>query len=147
MNKKIILLVIFILVLLTISYLYNNSRQQPSESFISYSNNPDPMAIDKNSVKLVLFYAPWCGHCKALMPDWEKIEYKYNNQVVRQKKITISKIDCDQNAKLAEQYNIQGYPTIKLLHSNNNGKINLYDYEDQRNYNQISKFINLMASK
>merc|ERR1712146_748336 len=39
---------------------------------------------------MVMFYAPWCGHCKKLKPDWEKL-----GQATDCNKVTIARIDCD----------------------------------------------------
>ena len=35
--------------------------------------NFDETVLKSNDVQMVLLYAPWCGHCKALMPEWDKV--------------------------------------------------------------------------
>lgn len=148
MDKKIIAIVIIITILLFGIYYYNSSSNQVLESLnmnnLPISNN---MSLDKNNMNMILFYAPWCGHCKTLMPHWEKLEKHYNNKKINERKINIVKINCDENSQLATQYDIQGYPTIKLLSINNNGTPMLYDYEDQREYSKIEQFINMMSKK
>jgi protein disulfide-isomerase-like protein len=64
-----------------------------------------------NSVKpsLVLFYAPWCGHCKKMMPTWDLLT-KSNTSGV-----DIVKVNCDENKDLAKKHSIQGFPTVKFL--------------------------------
>nr|CCC90140.1 putative thioredoxin [Trypanosoma congolense IL3000] len=55
----------------------------------------------------ILFYAPWCGHCKRLHPEWETFA-KSVEGVVR-----VGAINADEHQQLAQQYNLRGFPTVK----------------------------------
>lgn len=57
---------------------------------------------------LIEYYAPWCGHCKALAPVWEELAHNLKG------KINVAKIDCTKNEELCYRQNVRGYPTIKL---------------------------------
>ncbi|GJJ77231.1 hypothetical protein EMPS_09590 [Entomortierella parvispora] len=57
---------------------------------------------------LIEYYAPWCGHCKALAPIWEELA------ATLQGKVNVAKVDCTKNEELCYYQNIRGYPTIKL---------------------------------
>jgi protein disulfide-isomerase-like protein len=54
---------------------------------------------------LVMYYAPWCGHCKKLKPVWEEL-----GQHVMGSDVVVAKIDMDAN-KLKSP-SIKGFPTI-----------------------------------
>ena len=144
------LLAIIFIVIVTVVFLFQTFYAvSEKESFTDYSNLSvsDGMSLDKNNVNMILFYAPWCGHCKTLMPDWNRLYEKYDKKQMNGKVINIVKIDCDANEQIAKQYDIQGYPTIKLLSVNNEGALNLYDYDDERQLGKLEQFINLMTNQ
>lgn len=61
-----------------------------------------------SSLKVIDFYADWCGPCKVLSPMIEKL--KENNP-----DITIEKINVDENMELVKEFSVRNIPTVIFL--------------------------------
>ncbi|KAL2485697.1 Protein disulfide isomerase-like 1-4 [Abeliophyllum distichum] len=63
--------------------------------------------VDENKYVMVEFYAPWCGHCKALAPDYAAAATELTAENVK-----LAKVDATEENELAEKYEVQGFPTV-----------------------------------
>lgn len=83
----------------------------------------DSIVLDETKDVLVEFYAPWCGHCKKLAPDWEKLAKVYAGD----RNIVIAKIDADANKEKAGVYGVTGFPTLKWFGKTSKQEPEKYD--------------------
>ncbi|KAI5295118.1 protein disulfide-isomerase precursor, partial [Ascosphaera acerosa] len=66
--------------------------------------------INEHELVLAEFFAPWCGHCKALAP-----EYDIAAEELAELGIPLVKVDCTVEKNLCEEHEVPGYPTLKVF--------------------------------
>ena len=82
--------------------------------------------------KFTLFHWKDCGHCKNMMPEWDKF-HSANNTAIK-----TSKVEKDDNPTLLKKYNINSFPTILLL--DDAGQV-IETYKGERTKDAFTSFI------
>lgn len=94
--------------------------------------------VPSDSIALVEFFAPWCGHCKQLAPIYEQVAKTVHGDPDNYGERTIiAAVDATVHQSLAQTYQIQGFPTIKLFVG---GKFS-QDYNGARDADSILRFV------
>lgn len=124
---KWILLGLFIIFTIIAIFVYRSYMKKKD-----YNPNNEFVRNDKVG-QLMLFYADWCPFSKTTMKQWYAYKEKYNGSY----SISFTEIDCDKNTKLADEYNIESYPTIVLVVDDKK-----YIYDAEMNHDTLTQFIN-----
>jgi len=92
-----------------------------------------PKTISERKCVFVTFYAPWCGHCKRFLPQTKiaatAMRFEANS--------TIGALNCDKYKTFCEEYQVSGFPTIKLFKE---GQI--VEYDSDRTAESVIEFMN-----
>ena len=139
-NKKVIIIIAlcFLLIIIAIYYYYKKIAPSMNPSFV-----PNKEFVQKgdgtggNEAEIILFYTEWCPHCKKAKPIWAKLKDKYDGKAINNTIIHFREVDCDKDEATATKYNIEGYPTIKLVKGSQ-----IIEYDAKPEENTLEEFLN-----
>ena len=83
---------------------------------------------------LVMFYAPWCGHCKRAKPHFVTAAAKMASRGIAGK---LAAVDCTKHQQISKRFEVKGFPTIKYF---KDGAM-AFDAGDAREEASILKFM------
>ncbi|EDV56416.1 protein disulfide-isomerase A3 [Drosophila erecta] len=91
--------------------------------------------LKQHETTLVMFYAPWCGHCKRLKPEYAKAAELVKDD---DPPIKLAKVDCTEAGKeTCSKYSVSGYPTLKIFRQDEVSQ----DYNGPREASGIAKYM------
>ena len=135
--------VVVILIITAIYYYYKHVS--PDMTVVTSANNEHNTQGGTNQsskeAELMLFYVDWCPHCKTAKPVWDDVKSEYENKTINGYKVIFTDMNCTEETAEVEQamnkYNIEGFPTIKLL---KDGQVIEYDAKPTRD--TLIQFLN-----
>ena len=113
-------------------YIMGKSRQSKryNQNSVSKRNNKTLRKSPKKKILLGLIYADWCGHCKKMKPDWDKVSKEFPG---RCEEVESSNITDDHKNK----YPINGYPSIFIIKEDGS----IEEWNKGRSYNDFKEFL------
>jgi len=94
--------------------------------------------VDGTKDTFVEFFAPWCGHCKSLAPEYEIVATAFT----KLPNVVVASVDADAHKDLGGRFGVKGFPTLKFFPKGSKEPI---DYSGGRTADDIIKFINEKA--
>ena len=134
-NKTIYIILVVVAIFIGIAiYVYKtyvapklNPEYVPNREFIEEGTK---------EAEVLYFYTEWCPYCKKAAPIWEEIVDKFNGKIINNTTVFFKKIDCDKDEEIADQYKVEGYPTIKLIKENE-----VIEYNAKPNVETLTQFL------
>lgn len=110
---------------------------------------------DQSEDAFVMFYAPWCGHCKTSKPAMaqtmggvgtEFSNYKSGDFRKHNGKTAVIMVNCDDHPEIAKQHNVNGFPTFKYLKGIKDRSLlkadNVLEYSGGRSSKHFEDYVN-----
>lgn len=94
----------------------------------------EKQVLNADHPTLVKFYAPWCGHCKKMGPDYDALA----NALGHSEAVKIARYNGDENRKFSKKYDVQGFPTLKWFPGNG---ADPEDYQSGRDFDSLARFV------
>ena len=108
--KSLVLLTLAVLMLAVVNAEEDKYRGPSEEDVIVLdADTLEPTIYDSEETWLLELYAPWCGHCKTLRPEWAKLATKLKGVA------KVAKIDASVHRKFDSVYGLKGYPHVVMI--------------------------------
>ncbi|KAH8289853.1 hypothetical protein KR054_011988 [Drosophila jambulina] len=105
------------------------------EEVLQLGDDDFASTLKQHKTTLVMFYAPWCGFCQRLEPEYARAAEMVKDD---EPPIKLAKIDCTEAGKeICNKYDIKSYPTLKIFSQDGEFK----DYKGPRKADAIAKYM------
>lgn len=109
--------------------------------FERYANSKEKFS---EKPTLILFHAEWCGYCKKMKPEWDKMKVTLNEKYNNNPPCVIQELDVDDAAssEMFKKHNVSSFPTIKFI--TKDGEV--IDFQGERVESEFLEFIEKNSS-
>lgn len=121
------LLLCLLIVIAVVCLIFSSYRRSAAENFAA-----------EHRYTFIKFYAPWCGFCKQLAPEWNKLKNQYKH------KINFEEYNCDIQKDMCSRHDITGYPTLKIR---DNVTKKFLQYDGPREYRSMASFLDTVIGR
>ena len=148
-TQKLMLAAGVTLVIAVIIYFYSRKNNAEGMQQIVEQESPQDVAPPRskqhhqqlpprpvNNGVLVMFFAPWCGHCKTTEPIWDELTQNFDGY----NGVRIIKVNGQEAPDLCQNHSVSGFPTIKYCPNgleDSNGIV----YQGDRSIASLAQFL------
>lgn len=120
-----------IIFIILISFILSKNPYPIENDVLVLDENNFGQAVREFKYLLVLFFDPECPHCEHFMPYFEKLASK-----LKKESFVLAKFDSFKGEKITNMYEIEAFPTLKLIKKNDN-----IQFEGQRKPELIEEWL------
>jgi thiol-disulfide isomerase/thioredoxin len=137
----VIVLIIFVL---AGYYAYNTFYSKVENKKESGYSDVANANMNVGEIMIYFFHVDWCPHCRTSLPEWTKFKNEYHKKKMGRYIIKCIDVNCtDETSEvtaLINKYNIEGYPTVKMLKDDN-----IIEFDSKITYSALEQFVNTMV--
>ncbi|KAI5959938.1 PDI1 [Candida pseudojiufengensis] len=108
----------------------------PNSAVVKLTTENFTNFLEENPLVLTEFFAPWCGYCKMLGPEFSQAANLLNESYPN---IKLAQIDCTEDESLCMENEIKGYPTLKVIRNGDSKQAE--DYQGPRESKGIADYM------
>ncbi len=147
-TQKIVIGVALATLIIAVVYFFYSRGKKEESITIQRQSEPEPQPQPEPAQKpprlgkeasdkvLVMFFAPWCGHCKNMAPAWDEFTQNFDGYGG----VKILKINGEEDPQLTQLHGVGGFPSVKYCPKglqNPEGKM----YQGDRTVDSLVQFL------